>query len=279
MFEPERSFTLTEDASRLNNINSSGNQQIEIPNKMQIFATIHSERPADKVRVSAATRSRFTEIQVSAYALKEIHSVMQCALRQHALVSTSDITAVADYLLALQDIILQDGITTSPTAVSLSQLLRVCDCVVGAIDAATGTATVETAHIQWLTFVGARYLILDSMPTTMAAAVSEQWQRTTLSELDTERIHELYSKPSATNLQSPLTYVNMHTVKCSFVDVFFKRVHDMTDDQQVTATTLSNIVRIMVGTLANAPVLLEGPPGSGIYSYRKDHYIFACLIA
>jgi hypothetical protein len=192
-----KSFTLTEDASRLNTIYSSGNEQIEIPDKMQIFATIHSERPTDKVRVSAATRSRFTEIQVPACTPKEIHCVMQCALRQHALVSATDITAVADYLLALQDIILQDGITTSQTAVSLSQLLRVCDCVVGAIDAATGTATVDTAHIQWLTFVGARYLILDSIPMAMAAAISEQWQRTTLCELDTERIHELFSKPSA----------------------------------------------------------------------------------
>jgi midasin (ATPase involved in ribosome maturation) len=280
MFEPERSFSLTEDTSRSNGAASQrGDQQITIPDKMQIFATIHCNSLSDRLRVSAATRSRFTEIAIPAYDTDELLSTMRCVLRHRlkSLSTSANLLIVADYLLALYKAL---QAVHNIDAVSLNQLLRACDYVCSAN--ATDTTTTSSAQVQWLTYVGARFIVLDAVAPSIASDVSMRWQRDALREIDETRVKQLHCPPTTAQLAEPLAYVASDSVKCSYGDVvIMKRVattgvlyedrcieaHDALRllGLAVTSTTLKNIARIMVAILSDAPIVLEGPPGSGMY--------------
>lgn len=83
LFEPDRSFSLTEDIGRTRDLDKGGaGQDIKVPISFQVFATVHHENPSTSIQISPATRSRFTEIYVPSYNKDEMLMLMSGVLRE-----------------------------------------------------------------------------------------------------------------------------------------------------------------------------------------------------
>jgi len=70
LLETEPSFNVTEDSS-------TEYTKVKILVGTQIIATVHKSHPNQKVHLSPATRSRFTEIQLEPYTKAEVEGIIR----------------------------------------------------------------------------------------------------------------------------------------------------------------------------------------------------------
>ena len=158
LFEPDRSFSLQEDISR----DVTGKKQtnsIPIPDSFQVFATVNSQ-PGQTLKISPATRSRFTEIQCPAYGSDEIKLIIQNTLQDRGLKHESSKT-VTEKLLELYDEV-DSGARRG--GASILPLFKVCEFVCSQLEAADALKTEDPVHLKHETLKGARFLMLDSLP-------------------------------------------------------------------------------------------------------------------
>ena len=150
IFEPERSFSLQEDISR----NEKKSNNIPIPESFQVFATVNSQ-PGQPLKISPATRSRFTEVQCPAYEREELKMVVKLVLEGHGLRGDDLLEHTAELLLRLYDKI--------STQTSILPLLKVCAFVSSQL-AASGEKHIPAIEREVLK--GARFLLLDALTET-----------------------------------------------------------------------------------------------------------------
>lgn len=88
LLEPSPSFSITEDITMSSDAGDHGDEQhaglmqnIPILPSFTIFATVHSDSTTGKLNLSPATRSRFTEIHVKAYAKKDLKEIVKTLFR------------------------------------------------------------------------------------------------------------------------------------------------------------------------------------------------------
>ena len=81
LLETEPTFNLTEDITVNYDDDESSNGQLAISSGFQVFATIHQENEDQKLKLSPAVRSRFTEIRVESYSDEDIRHIVENELR------------------------------------------------------------------------------------------------------------------------------------------------------------------------------------------------------
>jgi MoxR-like ATPase len=257
--EPELSFALTEDISR------KEGQDIPVPKSMRIFATAHRARPDAKLKLSAATLSRFTVIYVDQYEDDEMAQVLKSVLRSSL---PDQATTLVEHLMRLLQRSRTEGWPGS-RALSLAELLRACDYLV----AEAGRARVE-GGLPWALMVAARFLLLDNMAAGVALNVAQEWSADCNLGLEGAQLSALFLDPDDAVCRTALELLEDHpAVRCAYSGVTAPlaiapedmEVKDLATrfGLQLTPTTVKNLARIMVSGTAGAHLLMQGPPGIG----------------
>jgi MoxR-like ATPase len=266
LFEPDRSFSLTEDISRSRGdlsrweaeLQNAAGQNIDIPPRMQIFATVHRDNPNAALRISPATRSRFTEICVPAYGNDETRQLLEVVMRRLPHDQHGEVKVIAGHLVGLKNCM--DEFTNGTNDVTLLQLLKVCDYIVA--DPAGG--------LLRRMLVGVRFLILDSFRPDAALKRAQEWNEQCRLKAD-EVLAGLFSEPTEHQEEAPLELVGNDKVRCVYGAVSEPLLEPAETLQELknrfrlhfTKTSIKNISRIFVSGAAKAPLLMQGPPGIG----------------
>ena len=262
LLEPDRSFTLTEDIT--GNIDIS---EISIAESFQVFATINIENENQKVNISPATRSRFTEIRVSAYSREEIQSI----IRQEC----GDLE-LGDKLFELRELIITDPYWNQSNDIHI--LFRFIDFIL--------KEDTET-DIDYKILVGARFFYFERFKEVntyqmkyLEKIASKWYSKIKKIEIQLpEKYQKLFRKPGITegaslslNLISEPFYLLENGSVClkytGLVMMPFKKYTDIKSLHKeinctATPTFIIQMARMLCSIIAGSALLLEGPPGVG----------------
>eukprot|EP00899_Mesostigma_viride_P017506 jgi/Mesvir1/25757/Mv01936-RA.1 len=279
LLEPNPEFNITED------ITCSANHggKVLITPGFQVIATCHRLGEFERLQLSPATRSRFTEIAVPGYSKEELQSILKSTLdkrlppegrRQSAAASE-----MVDHLFRLWD----ELRTTSPnqapggSAVTMRSLFHLADFL-----ASTGGEFANARPRALL--VASRFFLLDHLPREQAREIaSKWWGQVPWASHDgaspAKQVQDIFGAPvlpseTQSNWSSilrireadrrvQLAYTGVST--CYKPGVRLPSLGELVRQvsMSATATVVTNMARLFVAIGAHAPLLLEGPPGIG----------------
>ncbi|CAF5168894.1 unnamed protein product, partial [Rotaria sp. Silwood1] len=98
MLEPSPTFALTED---ITSHAEKGQLDITLSNQFQIFASVHQEQAHQILKLSPATRSRFTEIYIPAYVERDLQILVKSELNKHK-VHINQIDSLVEIMFSLR---------------------------------------------------------------------------------------------------------------------------------------------------------------------------------
>jgi MoxR-like ATPase len=268
LFEPDRSFTLTEDIARSSPPTGSGaaGQAILVPARFQVIATVHRDNPEAPLHISPATRSRFTEICIPKYSDGDMALLLRVVLGRR--LADPEAERIAGVLLWLWNHMddVNGGLPGGGApggAVTLTQLIKVCDYIT--------ENPREKPTLRLL--VGARFLLLDQVRPKIGLRKAVEWNEAVGLQAPREFLKRLFLDPPADVLADPLrlTHDEVPRITCRYGDVSERVIGEAPPADKVqerfgmqfTATTVKNVARIFVSGAAGAPLLMVGPPGIG----------------
>eukprot|EP00397_Hematodinium_sp_SG-2012_P000003 GEMP01000003.1.p1 GENE.GEMP01000003.1~~GEMP01000003.1.p1 ORF type:complete len:4909 (+),score=981.62 GEMP01000003.1:163-14889(+) len=212
-----------------------------------VFTTMHTDGTA-RFPLSAALRSRLTEINVNGYGEEEVRmaveNVLAAALPVDEKPRAEELGRNLCMLLALMD-----------TDVQVHRLFRAVDFLTKAL----GSVSVEERIVQ-----AARFCILEVAAYPLEVAL-KWWAQ--IGHHDDSLIHSIcgppqsagfFAQPKAENGWIRMAYTNI-AVPCSFPD----DVIVPTPRAAPCATFVKNCARVFACIASDASLLLEGPPGTG----------------
>eukprot|EP00397_Hematodinium_sp_SG-2012_P000002 GEMP01000002.1.p1 GENE.GEMP01000002.1~~GEMP01000002.1.p1 ORF type:complete len:4987 (+),score=1049.94 GEMP01000002.1:46-15006(+) len=218
---------------------------VDVASRFQCFATVNVD---GRIPLSAAMRSRLTEIAVQSYSDAEMRIVVQNALnaalheeeRSHA-------EMLQNRLFDLLDVLAVD--------VSLQRVLRSVDFLSKARD----------NPLEERLIIAARFFILDTLHDPLEVAL-KWWKR--VGQDDDHLINAICGPPHLAPLLKPRkdaasTWIHMNYTNvgaaCSFE--YSEAVAKPT--AAPSPTFVKNFARVLACLASDSPLLLEGPPGVG----------------
>ena len=272
VLEPEPTFSLTEDISRTCGNEGAGGQNISVLSSFQVFATAHKDVDSQKLNLSPAARSRFTEIQVQPYSDADIIALLSATLQKDGSVSDDNANALAHCLVELSRKV-NDLSASSPT-LTILQLLKACRFI-------RHESQSQKPFPERL-LLSARFMLLDSLTTKNIASILEGhtdggWKSycDRLGLRFDELTDALFGEPTPECMITPLKYVQnqkgLNMIACTYTNVVIvskskDRVKDLSSKLhplEPTTTVCKNIARIFASFTTNSALLLQGPPGIG----------------
>eukprot|EP00392_Amoebophrya_sp_AT5.2_P015329 g15531.t1 len=270
-----RVLHLTEDVTA--NVSS----EIRIPPKFQVFATAHVATASSRLKLSPATLSRFTEIYVPAYSEEETWSIVK-----QMLVDTFGATGGEEMCRRLFDLRrlleLERSAETQDLSLDLRVMLRIVDFLCAQHKRDEDVLSAVSSTHKFL-YVAVRHLVFDRC--TVSVAVVEklvaEWCR---ADADEETWKKIFLEKTSEASFVPLAASDLFEFASSSNGsrrVLFKGnsvamplketpEHPITMAELQTRlyccptpTLLRNLSRIFVCLDCKAPLLLEGPPGTG----------------
>jgi len=136
LLEPDPTFSVTEDITLQN-------ASVPVATTFQLFATVHRVSDVQRLNLSPATRSRFTEIAVSAYddsvdgtSRSELKILMESHLRENLANEDKHFASqLCDKILLLRGIIYKEHPTEAPRLCGIRQLFRLMNFVCSRVQA------------------------------------------------------------------------------------------------------------------------------------------------
>lgn len=255
LLEPDPTFTVTEDITvqRLTGDLTRG-CDIALPSSFQVFATVHRPDDTPKNYLSAAARSRFTEIIVPSYKDADIKELIRSRLEQAR--EDWNPAEIADIIVSLPSVLKEHRLA----APDLRQLLRVCTMI---CRAKVGTS------IYHRLVVAARFFAMEGTPAKLAIDVIRGWTGMPAS-VDDAFVASVFGDPADQDLEAPVVIEGGY-VTCSYTGVaaiFSGMETCVTSGVSAielfpTPTLVKNIARVFACISAGSALLLEGPPGVG----------------
>jgi hypothetical protein len=271
LLETEPSFSVPEDITQGGHELASS--AVDIADGFQVFATVHAAEGSSgtrKVNLSPASKSRFTVVLTPAYSGAELVEIIQHQLAA-ALVaaqhggSQQEVANLTTSLFDLRAIVQAAGL--APPSGELHQLFKWAQYIC----TAPGNASLELRLL-----VGARFFYLDHLTfAAQQAQVQAWWQQRAPSAADPlpPLYASIFSAPAEDLLQKPLAVVGKDLVQLRYTHVTAALHPDsrLLDYAAIagrlhlapTPTLVNNMARIFAGLAIRAPLLLEGPPGTG----------------
>ncbi|CAF4763759.1 unnamed protein product, partial [Rotaria sp. Silwood1] len=279
MLEPSPKFALTED---ITSQAGKGQLDIALSNDFQVFASVHQDQIHQVLKLSPATRSRFTEIHVESYSEEDLRKLIMNEFEKHNISGTQ-----VDFLVKTM-FSLRQKLRTDPEwkiAVDIRLLFRWTDFIV------THHQGISLEHRM---FLGARFFYFDQLPLIRHGVLFDEWLNS-LSHNNNYREYEHIFKPpdishGALSFKPPspssnnsdedkeqfpfeigddyvaLRYTGVRCL-CTFnqSEEKSKHINDIRVrfDSVPTRTLLNQMARIFAATSSKNPLLLEGPPGIG----------------
>lgn len=276
LLESEPTFAVTEDVTYADAQTAS----VSLPASFQVFASVHKDKPGQAINISAATKSRFTEIFVTPYSESELQHMIRDEL-QHRLPDTKLPEKLVDWMFALRQLWLNTQGSSGQAASDISQLFRWVNLIETQSRAPAGQEPVLSWEARVL--LGARFLYFEEGHTTAQAKISEAYPSifggSSSSSSTPAWVGNMFGEPSEADLfqQTPFILAQQgHSLQLRYTQVAARLETamppgaDIKEDLvvprmfcAVTSTLIKNIASIFAALSAQSPLLLEGPPGIG----------------
>lgn len=264
LLEAEPSFAVSEDITA-HAISGPQAAEVQLPPSFQVFASVHKDKPGQLRGISAATRSRFTEIVVSEYEELDVQNMITAELqrRLHDPASAAKVTA---QLFALRK--LQQHDRQGSLSADVRQLFRWVDFI------CTHSSELSLEHRIML---GARFLFFDDQHSTLQADVITAYPTIFSHSGPTPTwVRDMFRPPNDTDMGqtadtlSPFTLTGQGNLQLRYSGVMAP-LQKPADMQALlgryfcatTQTVVKNFARVFAALSAKSPLLLEGPPGIG----------------
>ncbi|CAF4496215.1 unnamed protein product, partial [Rotaria sp. Silwood2] len=276
MLEPSPTFALTED---ITSHAEKGQLDIVLSNQFQIFASVHQEQAHQLLKLSPATRSRFTEIHVPAYSEKELQVLIKSEMIKHN-ISSNQIDSLVEIMFSLRQKLHEDPEWKLENDIQL--LFRWADFI------ANHHTSISLIHRM---FLGARFFFFDQLPMSRHASLFEDWNKNSKLGKNYQEYEHLFRAPKPTDgaitlesiesmdtdVESTLPFeVTRDYISLKYTGVRYSCEKNDEQNQTLqtnelkqrfycvpTSTLINQIARIFAATSSKTPLLLEGPPGIG----------------
>ena len=265
LLEPDRSFTLTEDIT--GNLDGSGIGEIEISEDFQVFATINIESENQKINISPATRSRFTEIRVSAYTENDIKYIVEQELGKNE---------ISNKLLSLRSFIIKDPHWNQSNDIHI--LFRFIDFI---------SKETNELDIEYNILLGARFFYFERLKQVNTDQfkyfknIASNWYKE-LKKMDLpEKYQKLFEKPlvedgvcmhtDEKSNSEPFVLLENGNISLKYTGLVIKPFVKYENTKSLhknfnltpTATLILQMARMFCSIISGSALLLEGPPGVG----------------
>ncbi len=126
LFEPNPTLSVTEDIL----IGPGGSSDVPILRGFQVFASVHRASPAQQLKLSPATRSRFTEITVNLYSDDELRTVLRSELTRMLPRDGGAVDQICTVLFSAYELAITANLQSGkPMALDSRALLRCVDFI------------------------------------------------------------------------------------------------------------------------------------------------------
>ncbi|CAF4073881.1 unnamed protein product, partial [Rotaria magnacalcarata] len=182
MLEPSPSFALTED---ITSHAEKGQLDIILSNKFQIFASVHQDQVHQVLKLSPATRSRFTEIYVPAYTEKDLQTLVKTELlKRH--VHLNQVDSIVGLMFSLRQKLHDDPEWKLNNDIQL--LFRWTDFI---------TSHHTSLALVNRVFLGARFFYFDQLPLSQQAFLFEEWRKNSSTKNLYHEYDDIFKAPTA----------------------------------------------------------------------------------
>ncbi|CAF1156114.1 unnamed protein product, partial [Adineta ricciae] len=252
MFETNRTFTLTED------ITTSGTDrqlEIKLTKHFQIFASVHQDDFHQQIKLSAATRSRFTQIYISPYNEDDLKDLVKIHLNQQTKSS--------------EEINLMFSLRTKIHCEMENKLSNDVHLLFRWIDFINQHKKDVTLMEKIL--IGARFIYFDLLPMDRQLTVFDDWLQSQNKTQEFGCYRRFFQQFPIMN-QNVFKLTEGQLVLDTFdlripcdenQHEFNQRLKKFEENFVATSTSINQIARIFTAVSCRTPLLLEGPPGVG----------------
>ncbi|CAF4499017.1 unnamed protein product, partial [Rotaria sp. Silwood2] len=270
MLEPSPTLTLTEDITTLSD---QGQLDISLSQHFQIFASVHQEEAHQLLRLSPATRSRFTEIYVPAYTDSDLEFLVKSTLNTQQ-TNSNQIDLLVEQMFSLRKRLRAENEWKLNNDVQL--LFRWTDFI------KNHHTSISLTHRMLL---GARFFYFDLLPTSRHAILFDEWHNSLEKSYNMKEYSFIFKPPNVSHgaitiesiqFDEPIfpLYVDTGYVALRYTDVRYSCGNEKDPKEMFnivrqhffcvpTPTFLNQMARIFAATSSKTPLLLEGPPGIG----------------
>ena len=269
LLESEPTFAVTEDVTNAD----AQTTNISLPASFQVFASVHRDKAGQPINISAATKSRFTEIHITQYSDAELQQMIKDEL-QRRLPGLHLVDDIVRWIFELREL---PAAQSTRAASDIRQLFR----WVNFIEAQSKAPEGEEPLLSWeaRVLLGARFLyfeeghsaaqkdVVDAYPQMFAASCTPSWVSNLFGEPTEADLfpHTPFALAhQGRSLQLRYTHIASHLADPMAAGADVRK--DLAEPRMfsaVTATLIKNMARIFASLSAKSPLLLEGPPGIG----------------
>ena len=269
LLESEPTFAVTEDVTH-------ADTSIQLPPTFQVFASVHKDRPGQSVNISAATKSRFTEIQVAPYTEPELQQLVREEL-QSRLGGTDHVDSIVHWMFELHKEMPVAQSSSSTPGFDIRQLFHWIQFIASQSQAPSG----QQPLLSWeqRVLLGARFLLFDEAHASVKTAICSKYPALFGATSTPSWVGAMFEDPTTDSLygQTPFALAyDGQSLQLRYTQVAAALQTAMQPDAHwqkelvesrmfcsVTSTLVKNMARIFATLSAKSPLLLEGPPGIG----------------
>ncbi|CAF4794749.1 unnamed protein product, partial [Rotaria sp. Silwood1] len=276
ILEPSPTFALTEDITSQTNDKTKGQLDIKILPQFQIFASVHQEQEYQLLKLSPATRSRFTEIHVPSYTETDIKDLVTGELIKRG-INKNQVNKLVPIIFSLREKLRKNPSWKVENDIQL--LLRWIDFIFNQ------HLSLSEEHRLCL---GARFFYFDQLPMSLHNEIFDEWSKQPDRKewikyapifQPSKETHGARTLESIKNSDINRTFVSPFEIGHDYIALRYTGVrYSWTSNKQIptldelkllfvdnvpTPTLLNQIARIFAATSSKTPLLLEGPPGIG----------------
>jgi len=272
LLESEPTFAVTEDVTYADAQTAS----VSLPTSFQVFASVHNDKSGQAINISAATKSRFTEIHVTQYSEAELQQMIRDEL-QYRLPGMNLPEKLVDWMFAMRQLWLDTQGSSGRAASDISQLIHWVNLIETQSRAPVGQEPILSWEARVL--LGARFLYFEQGHTAAQAKISEAYPKIFGTSSTPAWVGNMFGEPCEADLfrQTPFILAQQgQSLQLRYTQVAAKLGTamplgaDVREDLvvprmfcAVTSTLIKNIASIFAALSAQSPLLLEGPPGIG----------------
>ncbi|CAF3117064.1 unnamed protein product [Rotaria sp. Silwood2] len=274
MLEPSPTFALTENITSQTNDKTKGQLDIQLSPHFQIFASVHQEHEYQMLKLSPATRSRFTEIHVPAYTEDDMKLLIENELIKHG-TGEGQAKTYATAMFSLREKVREEDKKHPPQKLTndVQLLFRWMDFIFN--------------HHKGISFeerliLGARFFYFDLLPMSEHQSIFDEWASDQY-----KKYGNIFQPPNQNHGARTVESIANSGINTNFpfeiggdyIALRYTGVrYSWTSDQNLptldelknrfvdnvqTPTLIIQIARIFAATSSKTPLLLEGPPGIG----------------
>ncbi|CAF3680158.1 unnamed protein product [Rotaria sp. Silwood1] len=267
MLEPTPTFALTEDITTSNSTGDGnrGQLDVQLSSNFQVFASVHQDHEYQLLKLSPATRSRFTEIKIPKYTLEDLKLIVESELkRKLSSISHQTIDSLVKTMFSIRETLRNEKEWKIDNDIRL--LFRWIDFICNQH---------YSMPLEKRLILGAKFYYFDQLPVIEQNLIYEKWYQkppSSISITNPQQYSKIFNKPEKDDA-FPLPFdVGSDYISLKYTGVRYQMSKDESCTEEhvrkqffcvPTPTLLNQMARIFAATSSKTPLLLEGPPGIG----------------